>query len=139
MYYYLVWYFGWGSSIFSNTRLDVTNAFQQIVSSFMIPLQLISRRLNLLCVIIRGLSLLDCISILLPVPDWLLIGKLIRVVNLTLNVLLLITFFLGNNLISWSYKHQHSKSHFSAEVEYECVANVVAEVTWLHNLPFLAM
>ncbi|GJV60945.1 ribonuclease H-like domain-containing protein [Tanacetum coccineum] len=42
--------------------------------------------------------------------------------------------FLGNNLLSWSAKRQHSLSRVSAKVEYRGVANVVAETTWLHNL-----
>ncbi|GKA60939.1 ribonuclease H-like domain-containing protein [Tanacetum coccineum] len=42
--------------------------------------------------------------------------------------------FLGNNLLSWSFKRQHTLSHSSAEAEYCYVANVIAETTWLHNL-----
>lgn len=42
--------------------------------------------------------------------------------------------FLGNNLVSWSSKRQHTVSRSSAEAEYCGVANVVAEVTWLRNL-----
>ncbi|GJV53050.1 ribonuclease H-like domain-containing protein [Tanacetum coccineum] len=34
---------------------------------------------------------------------------------------------LGNNLLSWSAKRQLTLSHSSAEAEYHCVANVVAE------------
>ncbi|GKA66783.1 ribonuclease H-like domain-containing protein [Tanacetum coccineum] len=42
--------------------------------------------------------------------------------------------FLGNNLLSWSAKRQHTISRTSAEVEYRGVANVVAETAWLRNL-----
>ncbi|KAG7537199.1 hypothetical protein ISN44_As13g011190 [Arabidopsis suecica] len=46
--------------------------------------------------------------------------------------------FLGDNLISWSSKRQHTVSRSSAEAEYRGVANAVAELTWLRNL-FLEM
>nr|GEV30722.1 ribonuclease H-like domain-containing protein [Tanacetum cinerariifolium] len=39
--------------------------------------------------------------------------------------------FLGDNLLSWSAKHQHTLSRLSAKTEYRGVANVVAETTWL--------
>nr|GEY16062.1 NBS-containing resistance-like protein [Tanacetum cinerariifolium] len=42
--------------------------------------------------------------------------------------------FLGDNLLSWSAKRQHTLSRFSAEAEYRGVANVVAEIEWLRNL-----
>lgn len=42
--------------------------------------------------------------------------------------------FLGNNLVSWSSKRQHTISRSSAEVEYRGVANAVSEATWLRNL-----
>ncbi|XP_021764861.1 uncharacterized protein LOC110729434 [Chenopodium quinoa] len=42
--------------------------------------------------------------------------------------------FLGDNLISWSSKHQHTLSKSSAEAEYQGVANVVSEACWLRNL-----
>ncbi|GJR12908.1 ribonuclease H-like domain-containing protein [Tanacetum coccineum] len=42
--------------------------------------------------------------------------------------------FLGDNLLSWSAKRQHTISRSSAEAEYRGVANVVAETAWLHNL-----
>ncbi|KAI3682106.1 hypothetical protein L2E82_50138 [Cichorium intybus] len=42
--------------------------------------------------------------------------------------------FMGNNLISWSSKRQHTISRSSAEAEYRGVANAVAEVSWLRNL-----
>ncbi|GJX43593.1 ribonuclease H-like domain-containing protein [Tanacetum coccineum] len=42
--------------------------------------------------------------------------------------------FLGDNLLSWAAKRQHTLSRSSAEAEYRGVANVVAETTWLRNL-----
>ncbi|GKB36882.1 ribonuclease H-like domain-containing protein [Tanacetum coccineum] len=42
--------------------------------------------------------------------------------------------FLGNNLLSWSSKHQPMLSRSSAEAEYRGIANVVAETCWLRNL-----
>nr|GEW44239.1 hypothetical protein [Tanacetum cinerariifolium] len=42
--------------------------------------------------------------------------------------------FLGDNLLSWSTKRQHTLFRSSAEAEYRGVANVVAETAWLRNL-----
>ncbi|GJY17036.1 ribonuclease H-like domain-containing protein [Tanacetum coccineum] len=42
--------------------------------------------------------------------------------------------FLGDNLLSWSTKRQHTPSRSSVEAEYRGVANVIAEITWLRNL-----
>ncbi|GKA72508.1 ribonuclease H-like domain-containing protein [Tanacetum coccineum] len=42
--------------------------------------------------------------------------------------------FLGNNLVSWSSKHQQTLSRSSAKAEYRSVANDVAEICWLRNL-----
>ncbi|GKE79495.1 ribonuclease H-like domain-containing protein [Tanacetum coccineum] len=42
--------------------------------------------------------------------------------------------FLGDNLLSWSAKRQHTLSRFSAEAKYRGVANIVAETAWLRNL-----
>ncbi|XP_021991657.1 uncharacterized mitochondrial protein AtMg00810-like [Helianthus annuus] len=42
--------------------------------------------------------------------------------------------YFGDNLISWSSKRQATVSRSSAEAEYRGVANVVAEICWLHNL-----
>ncbi|GKB65555.1 ribonuclease H-like domain-containing protein [Tanacetum coccineum] len=42
--------------------------------------------------------------------------------------------FLGDNLLSWSAKRQHTLSRSSAEADYRGVANIVAETTWLRNL-----
>ncbi|GJZ03268.1 ribonuclease H-like domain-containing protein, partial [Tanacetum coccineum] len=42
--------------------------------------------------------------------------------------------FLGDNLLSWSTKRQHTLSRSSAEAEYRGVANVVSETAWLRNL-----
>ncbi|GJV36214.1 ribonuclease H-like domain-containing protein [Tanacetum coccineum] len=42
--------------------------------------------------------------------------------------------FLGDNLLTWSSKHQDTLSHYSAEAEYRRVANLVAETSWIHNL-----
>ncbi|GKC81864.1 ribonuclease H-like domain-containing protein, partial [Tanacetum coccineum] len=42
--------------------------------------------------------------------------------------------FLGDNLLSWSSKHQHTISRSSYEAEYQDVANAVAETIWIRNL-----
>ncbi|GKA83785.1 ribonuclease H-like domain-containing protein [Tanacetum coccineum] len=42
--------------------------------------------------------------------------------------------FLGNNLLSWSSKHQPTLSCSSAEAKYRGVTNAVAETCWLRNL-----
>ncbi|GJV86980.1 ribonuclease H-like domain-containing protein [Tanacetum coccineum] len=42
--------------------------------------------------------------------------------------------FLGDNLLSWFAKRQVTLSRCSAEAEYRCVANVVAETAWIRNL-----
>nr|GEV88514.1 hypothetical protein [Tanacetum cinerariifolium] len=42
--------------------------------------------------------------------------------------------FLGDNILSWSAKRQHTLSRSSAEAEYHDVAKVVAEIAWLRNL-----
>nr|GEV17937.1 hypothetical protein [Tanacetum cinerariifolium] len=42
--------------------------------------------------------------------------------------------FLGDNLLSWLAKRQHTLSRSSVEAEYRGVANVVAETTWLRKL-----
>ncbi|GKD73874.1 ribonuclease H-like domain-containing protein [Tanacetum coccineum] len=41
---------------------------------------------------------------------------------------------LGDNLLSWSAKRQHTLSRSSVEAEYRDVANVVAKTAWLRNL-----
>ncbi|KAK4340832.1 hypothetical protein RND71_039333 [Anisodus tanguticus] len=42
--------------------------------------------------------------------------------------------FLGDNLVSWSTKHQATLSRSSADAEYRGVADVVSESCWLRNL-----
>ncbi|CAA7020424.1 unnamed protein product [Microthlaspi erraticum] len=42
--------------------------------------------------------------------------------------------YLGDNLILWSSKRQHTVSQSSAEAEYRGVANAVAELVWVRNL-----
>ncbi|GJY75463.1 ribonuclease H-like domain-containing protein, partial [Tanacetum coccineum] len=42
--------------------------------------------------------------------------------------------FMGDNLLSWSSKRQHTLSRSSVEAEYRGVSNAVAEMTWLRNL-----
>nr|GEV29846.1 ribonuclease H-like domain-containing protein [Tanacetum cinerariifolium] len=42
--------------------------------------------------------------------------------------------FLGDNLLSWFAKRQHTISRSSAEAKYRGVVNVVAEIAWIRNL-----
>nr|GFC48651.1 retrotransposon protein, putative, unclassified [Tanacetum cinerariifolium] len=42
--------------------------------------------------------------------------------------------FLGDNLLFWSSKRQHTISRSGTEAEYRGVANVVAKIAWLRNL-----
>nr|GEX21659.1 ribonuclease H-like domain-containing protein [Tanacetum cinerariifolium] len=42
--------------------------------------------------------------------------------------------FLGDNLLSWYAKRQHTISRSNAEAEYQGVANVVAETAYVRNL-----
>nr|GEW30942.1 ribonuclease H-like domain-containing protein [Tanacetum cinerariifolium] len=42
--------------------------------------------------------------------------------------------FIGNNLLSWSFKRQPTLSHSSVKAEYRGVANVVTETCWIRNL-----
>nr|GEY07325.1 ribonuclease H-like domain-containing protein [Tanacetum cinerariifolium] len=42
--------------------------------------------------------------------------------------------FLGDNLLSWLAKWQHTLSRSSAEAEYKGLANVVVETIWLRNI-----
>jgi histone deacetylase 1/2 len=42
--------------------------------------------------------------------------------------------YLGDNLVSWSSKRQHTVSRSNAEAEYRAVANAVAEATWIRQL-----
>nr|GEV33381.1 ribonuclease H-like domain-containing protein [Tanacetum cinerariifolium] len=42
--------------------------------------------------------------------------------------------FLGDNLLTWSFKRQDTMSRSSAEAEYRGVANAVAETSWIRNL-----
>nr|GEU77959.1 ribonuclease H-like domain-containing protein [Tanacetum cinerariifolium] len=42
--------------------------------------------------------------------------------------------FLGDNLLTWSFKRKDKLSRFSVEPEYRRVTNAVAETSWIHNL-----
>ncbi|GJV47943.1 ribonuclease H-like domain-containing protein [Tanacetum coccineum] len=42
--------------------------------------------------------------------------------------------FLGDNLLSWSAKRQHTLFRSSAEAKYRGITNVVAKTVWLRNL-----
>ncbi|GJX90343.1 ribonuclease H-like domain-containing protein [Tanacetum coccineum] len=43
---------------------------------------------------------------------------------------------LGDNILSWSSKRQHTISRSSVEAKYRGVANVVVETAWVRNLSF---
>ncbi|GJU28436.1 ribonuclease H-like domain-containing protein [Tanacetum coccineum] len=59
-------------------------------------------------------------------PHFAALKRILRYVQGTLE--------LGDNLLSWSAKRQHTISCSSAEAEYRGVANVVAETAWIRNL-----
>ena len=42
--------------------------------------------------------------------------------------------FLGPNLVSWHSQKQHTVSKSSTEVEYQSIATLVAEISWLQSL-----
>jgi hypothetical protein len=42
--------------------------------------------------------------------------------------------FLGDSLVSWSFKWQMTVSHSNAEVKYRAVVNATAECCWLRQL-----
>lgn len=42
--------------------------------------------------------------------------------------------YLGNNLISWCAKKQHTVARSSTQVEYRALAQTAANVTWVHQL-----
>ena len=42
--------------------------------------------------------------------------------------------YLGNNLVTWQSKKQHTVSRSSAEAEYRSLAGVVAELAWIKSL-----
>ncbi|GKA27238.1 ribonuclease H-like domain-containing protein [Tanacetum coccineum] len=67
-------------------------------------------------------------------PHLAALKRILRYVQGTLESTSGYCIFLGNNLLSWSFKRQHTLSRSSAEAEYRGVANVVAETAWLRNL-----
>jgi hypothetical protein len=42
--------------------------------------------------------------------------------------------FLSSNLVSWSARKQPTVSRSSTEAEYKVIANVTAEIMWIHTL-----
>ncbi|GJV30747.1 ribonuclease H-like domain-containing protein [Tanacetum coccineum] len=66
-----------------------------------------------------------------------LLSSLLTLMLIRLVVLSLVTtgycVFLGDNLLSWSAKHQATLSRSSVEAEYRGVTNVVAETAWIRN------
>ncbi|GJR43457.1 ribonuclease H-like domain-containing protein [Tanacetum coccineum] len=74
-------------------------------------------------------------KLLPPLPIWLVILMLIGRCPTTRMSTLGYYVFLGDNLLSWSAKRQHTLLRSSAEAEYPGgVAHVVAETAWLCNL-----
>ncbi|GJV65876.1 ribonuclease H-like domain-containing protein, partial [Tanacetum coccineum] len=102
---------------------------QTFVFICMILMSLISRHLSGFLRFIRGT--LDYELQLFPplLQIWLLIQMRIGLVALLLELN-----FLGNNLLSWSFKRHPKMYHSSAETEYRGVANAVAETFWLRNI-----
>nr|GEU84902.1 hypothetical protein [Tanacetum cinerariifolium] len=69
-------------------------------------------------------------------PHFVALKRVMRYVKgiMDIDIPQVICVLLGDNLLSWSSKRQHTISRFSAETEYRGVANVVAETVLVRNL-----
>ncbi|GJV85928.1 ribonuclease H-like domain-containing protein [Tanacetum coccineum] len=117
------------------TRPDISYAVQQVCLYMHDPWEPHFRLLSGFCNMFAVLSIMGCSYFPPLLLIWLLIQMQIRLVCPTTRRSTSGYYvFLGNNLLSWSFKRQPMLSRFSAEVEYRGVANVVAETCWLRNL-----
>nr|GEZ89641.1 ribonuclease H-like domain-containing protein [Tanacetum cinerariifolium] len=118
-----------------NTTPDViAKCYKRFVSTCMTYGSLTLLPLNVSCGT-SGVLWTSVFSFMLPLsPPSLGILMLTGLVVYLHDALLSDIVFLGDNLLSWSSKRQHTISRSSAEAEYRGIANVVTETAWLCNL-----